>query len=112
MSAPKESSTASRYGLCPSVVNGTRCRNRPAKSLINSVAHRPSRVPTNQQGTSFVSASIAIHVQTLPIPNWSRLSSGTFLSFTATNDHISSHWMRRSEEHTSELQSRQYLVCR
>src|SRR3712207_8771076 len=22
------------------------------------------------------------------------------------------HWQRRSEEHTSELQSRQYLVCR
>src|SRR3712207_7746351 len=27
-------------------------------------------------------------------------------------DHGSDCWFRRSEEHTSELQSRQYLVCR
>src|SRR3712207_7146069 len=26
--------------------------------------------------------------------------------------HLSAHWHGRSEEHTSELQSRQYLVCR
>src|SRR5258707_3520996 len=28
------------------------------------------------------------------------------------NGYVQAFWMNRSEEHTSELQSRQYLVCR
>ena len=37
-----------------------------AKSVTNALAASPSRVPINQLGTSFVSASIAVHVQTSP----------------------------------------------
>src|SRR5438445_12979879 len=35
-------------------------------------------------------------------------------SFAVKNDLFTLHWqyLQRSEEHTSELQSRQYLVCR
>ena len=35
---------------------------------MNSVAEPASREPTSQDGTSFVSASIAAHVQTSPKP--------------------------------------------
>ena len=36
---------------------------------------------------------------------------GVFLGFTKSHEDIT-QWQMRSEEHTSELQSRQYLVCR
>src|SRR3712207_8215374 len=40
----------------------------------------------------------------------------TFLNFSVINKHTMAHYLSvislRSEEHTSELQSRQYLVCR
>src|SRR5258707_6646959 len=42
------------------------------------------------------------------IPNWSRSSCGRYTRPSAASSFTS----RRSEEHTSELQSRQYLVCR
>src|SRR5258707_4000395 len=35
-----------------------------------------------------------------------------FVGFRVASGHIVLHFQRRSEEHTSELQSRQYLVCR
>ncbi len=38
------------------MVNWTRFAKRPDKSWINSLAHSPSRVPTSQLGTNFVSA--------------------------------------------------------
>ena len=55
-------------------------------------AHQASRVPTWKLGTSFVSASIAVHVHTDPtmlslsqfgfvIDRFGRIASGTFLSF-------------------------------
>src|SRR3712207_8812556 len=48
--------------------------------------------------------SIAIHatVETMTGPPWLRKALGMTLTFIIV----------RSEEHTSELQSRQYLVCR
>src|SRR5579884_3469782 len=45
---------------------------------------------TNQHGTSFASAHIAIQVQTLPKPNLPCSSSGRFLSLASQNEKISS----------------------
>src|SRR3712207_8282831 len=44
----------------------------------------------------------------------SRLNTGWFIGCSVPSDHRTSLASRRarSEEHTSELQSRQYLVCR
>ena len=46
-----------------------RFASRLAKSLTNVVAWQASRHPTSQQGISFVSASIAVQVQTSPNPH-------------------------------------------
>ena len=52
-----------------------------AKSCTNSVAQPTSRDPTSQDGTSFVSASIAMNVQTSPKPKTPFFSAGTFFAF-------------------------------
>src|ERR1035438_7452704 len=65
---------------------------RLATSFINAVAHHPSRPPTRYDTQSFVSASIAVQVQTSP--HSSDFSSGTFLDLAPTKHQISSHWTR------------------
>src|SRR3712207_9233834 len=45
------------------------------------------------------------------VPNWLE-KYGKDVAFFATNDAQTEPLLKRSEEHTSELQSRQYLVCR
>src|SRR3712207_8952121 len=44
--------------------------------------------------------------------SWSAISFSAPLSSPSARSAASATWWRRSEEHTSELQSRQYLVCR
>src|SRR5258708_23816695 len=43
-------------------------------------------------------------------PSWS--PDGSHIAFTSTRDSSIDNWTERSEEHTSELQSPDHLVCR
>src|SRR3712207_6870514 len=49
---------------------------------------------------------------TVTAGNASGINDGAAALVVATNEKAQSIGSRRSEEHTSELQSRQYLVCR
>src|SRR5438309_1741315 len=82
MSAPNASSTAARYGLCPSVVSWTRLASRPARSCMKSKAIAASRGPRRHESISFESASSAVHVQQSPQP----------LSFFSSLVFFSSGW--------------------
>src|SRR5437762_12699958 len=61
---------------------------------MKAAAVKASRRPIADEGTSFVSASIATQVHTSPTPNVPFIDSGTFFAFAYTNAQISSHWMR------------------
>lgn len=64
---------------------------RDTRSLMTRCSDLAPRLPTCQHGASFVSASMAVHVYTSPMPNMPFRSSSTFFCFTPTNDQISSH---------------------
>jgi hypothetical protein len=55
-----------QVGFVATVVSCTRFFNRAARSWMKWYAEPASRVPTNQQGTSLVSAQRAVHVHTSP----------------------------------------------
>ena len=63
MLLPNAPSTASSYALWPSLVSCTRFARREVKSFIKILASSLSRPPTNRDGISLVSASIAVQVQ-------------------------------------------------
>src|SRR5258706_7870235 len=94
MSLPNAASTALIYDLWPSLVGWMRLAMRAARSAINTFAYSASRLPTIQQGTSLVSASMATHVYASPLPIECRSLAGVFFAFELQNDHISSTWTR------------------
>src|SRR3712207_6999865 len=79
-------------------------RRPPRSTLFPYTTLFRSEIPNLPTGTSS-SAALTIPSR---VPSWtrSRRSPSAVSSFT---DEVP---MSRSEEHTSELQSRQYLVCR
>src|SRR3712207_8428186 len=80
-----------------------RSQQPPNGTVVVSVEHSAGRAVLRgrctKQGTDAVEGS---------------LSTGEIGSATAELHRVLAHWLNlpRSEEHTSELQSRQYLVCR
>src|SRR3712207_7150726 len=48
----------------------------------------------------------------IPADEWAGMEKGLIQRVTALNRFLHDVYHERSEEHTSELQSRQYLVCR
>src|SRR5215217_7586145 len=96
----------------PAVKNASRSSrpNAPRTTRSRPVSPIPSSsriAPASSSSSSDSSASIRDEIATAAAPTataWSATTDGTASSPSST--------FARSEEHTSELQSRQYLVCR
>src|SRR3712207_8278417 len=79
---------------------------------------RPPRSTLFPYTTLFRSLLLQTWLQTERVLLWKRLLQSSLLSINQHNNKSkksyksSAKLQRRSEEHTSELQSRQYLVCR
>src|SRR3712207_8880195 len=73
---------------------------------------RPPRSTLFPYTTLFRSTTCSHPVRRRPLPLSSRSRSPTATSWTSRGRAVKGGSSRRSEEHTSELQSRQYLVCR
>ena len=54
---------------------------------MKTIAHSPSRLPTNQETISFESASIAVHVQISPASTGAALARATFFCLQWTKAH-------------------------
>src|SRR3712207_8926088 len=86
----------------------------PYTTLCRSFAHRLGRANEALVNVALTgklngaSGSYAAHVAALPDVAWVRFSQA-FVRFLELTPVLLT---TRSEEHTSELQSRQYLVCR
>src|SRR3712207_8800379 len=83
----------------------------PSTTLFRSRASGVPRVPANAQASLRVAPTDAVQMTRRPdenLPPRNRRRRETGLA-----ERVLAHqFVRRSEEHTSELQSRQYLVCR
>src|SRR5205823_12475162 len=68
----------------------------------------PSTLTAYDYGVTIGSAPSSSHLVRETVLNWSALGNGILRPTTVTVK----DWTSRSEEHTSELQSLAYLVCR
>src|SRR3712207_8838616 len=79
----------------------------PYTTLFRSVRISPCTLPCSLNSLAFISPVV---------PSWTPTVASPRSSTEPTPESLgtSSDWsaLKRSEEHTSELQSRQYLVCR
>src|SRR3712207_7316143 len=80
--------------------------SRPLTIASDRRMSEPTEKPLRYQATCLRKS-----VQPCSSP-WSALSSSACRCMIAATSRIVGSARRRSEEHTSELQSRQYLVCR
>src|SRR3712207_7715911 len=89
---------------------------RPAMQLFTSERSAVMSFFFNDTATTEI-YTLSLH-DALPILAQVNLGRGRIeamlkvLDVEGAVDRAGSRWIRRSEEHTSELQSRQYLVCR
>src|SRR5437899_7047923 len=109
MSAPKASSTASRYALCPSVVTCTRPLIRRAQSSFKLRHYPVSRCRVLILTLAALGFLLGAAVSGMTI----RSIRSIMFRLVATMQRVAANDLAtRSEEHTSELQSLRHLVCR
>src|SRR5690606_39673950 len=93
--SPTEPSTLPLHDALPISALARDCRSISSCNAVNG--------QTSTTGYSFSNASIAA---------WSSSTRGRSEGVSPAPDRTSGSWAHRSEEHTSELQSRENLVCR